>query len=239
MVTGRRNRGADDTGHTRPPDPSREVARGLQEVALPLVVAAGLFVVGPLLLFGSVHYPLGLLELEGSQREGIELIIPLVVLAGAVLLREYEFADPISPRQAFLGLLALVGGSLILVWTWSEPFLGYHPLRLAGAGVLAYGFFVVGRYHFGTSAVVLGALGPTALIAPVLMFVGGASCGYGCEDAVVGFGMMLWVAALLVIVGVLVASAKGKNGAVHGASWVSLIFTMAAAWGYLLGYGAD
>lgn len=229
----RRSDRSADTGPARLPSPSHEVAEGLPAVVLPLVVWAGLLIAAPLLFVGIVHCPLGLLEVCG-QREGIELIIPLVVLAGAVVFREYEFSDPIGARQALLGSGALVGGALLLLWTWSEPFLGYHPLRLAGSGVVAYGFFMVGRYHFGTSAAVLGALGPTALIAPVLMFMGGASCGYGCQDAVLGIGMVLWLGALIVIASVLIASAVSRSWAVHGTAWISLLYTAFAAFGFLL-----
>ena len=180
------------TGHRRVGESryrtrGREVVRALREMGLPLAVVAVIFPMAFVAWAAPVNYPNCMFgSHEGCTRAGIELIvIPIGVIAGALLWRRFELAirleaSRIGPRLPSLGIYVLIGASLVIFWMWSVGYLWYSAPRLSGAVALALGAFVVGRFHPRISAVLAFYIGVPAILAAGTIAACGNSSRYAC-----------------------------------------------------------
>ena len=127
----------------------------LAVVVAALIIPSGLYLVGAILNDGCVWG-----STAGCERAGTEvLVIPIGVIAGALLWRRLELAirleaSRIGPWLPILGPGVLLGALLVLFfWTWGDWYRWYGPAPLSGAALLAVASFVFGRFHPRASAV--------------------------------------------------------------------------------------
>ena len=128
----------------------------LAVVVAALIIPSGYYLRGAIVNHGCVWG-----STAGCERAGIELlVIPIGVIAGALLWRRLELAirleaSRIGPWLPTLGPGVLLGALLVLFWTWGDGYFWYGPVPLSGAAVLAAASFVFGRFHPRASAVLL------------------------------------------------------------------------------------
>ena len=169
----------------------------------------------------------------GCQRAGIQLlVIPIGVIAGALLWRRLELAirleaSRIGPWLPTLGPGVLLGTLLVLFWTWGDGHLWDDPVPLSGAALLAVASFVFGRFHPRASAVLAISIAvpaiPTASTLAVCAYPYASLCA--AEDPLWAHVLviLIWVGPPVGLVALLLASALMRRWMWHGLAWAGIV----------------